>query len=323
MTNIWSERWRWPLILDEDEHEFFVPAFNRIGKHLFGDTWRDDSAGLQSPPARSPSPGEADEKERELAHELLKEFWEGYVPNYQAPAQTFLQLGQLGQLAGLGGNAAIPPPSGGYQFNTDDWARYRQIIDLMDRRDNAERGLVWQAAQWLLKRIASGEIVPLIQHRERGGSYQPTTIDEWRISKAQRLMGRIASAALQPGAPNVPNGEFWIFFRRAEIGAAILADRPPLPSIDLEAQEETPAEVVTKDAQAQFTRLAPEIKQLAREYIAAHKAATVRHELIDMLCARYDFMTPHMARKKVWNAIAGSFPAEWKLRRRGRKPSKH
>lgn len=320
MTDIWTNRWQWPLILDEDEHEFFVPAFNRIGRHLFGETWRDDSGGLLPPPVRSDSPTTADEKERERAHTLLSEFWEGYVPNYQAAAQAVFQLGQL---AGLGANAATPPVSTGYQFSADDWSRYRQITDLMDRRDNAERALVWQAAQWLLKRIASGEIVPLIQHRQLGGPYLPTTIDEWRISMPQRLMGRIASAALKPGMPNVPNGEFWIFFRRAEIGAAILADRPPLPAIEAEVTLDAVPEVETKDPQAQFARLAPEIRQFAREYILTHKAATVRDELIELLCARYTFMAPHMARRKVWDKIAGDFPSEWKLRQRGRKPARH
>jgi hypothetical protein len=223
--------------MTDDDHEFLVPAFNRIGRHLHGDAWRDDFPALDTLEVKAARAEDASPEERAWAHRLLLAlFPETYREDYEEPPpprlNTFAALG-TGRLPPLGGalNALgssdyseLPQRAPGWWFSEADWSRFRSAIHYKNELQKPKLRMVDAAANWLFNRVVRGEITPFVQHRMSGGQWAATTTNDWRMPSAQRLRARIRTCSMMPGHPAAGGGLFWIFINKQQMADALARD---------------------------------------------------------------------------------------------------
>lgn len=211
----------WPLV--DDDHEFLVPAFNRIGRHLHGEKWRDHFASLDTFRVEATEVGAASAGERAWAHRTLWAlFPDTYVEDYEPepPASIFVQLGQLGTLGNLEPTSSSRRAPG-WWFSDEEWATFRNAVHYQNELQKPQIKLVDAAARWLFNRVVRGEISPLAQNRKTGGDWQTTVPDDWRMPDPERLRGRIRRCTMIPGKSAWPGGTHWIIINKAELSAAL------------------------------------------------------------------------------------------------------
>lgn len=223
---LWAGQ-HWPLT--DDDHLFFVPAFQRIGKHRGGDRWRDHYPSLMPLKVQAPTVEVASAEERAWAHRVLSVILpDSYVEDYRPDAPLaplgYAALDMLGRGRSDFGedhnfNASGARPAG-WWFSQAHWETFRDAVHYQNEAQKPHIELVDDAARWLFNRVIRGEIRPLAQHI-RGGDWQTTTVNDWRMPDADRLRGRIRRCTMVPGQPSVPGGSHWVFISIHELEKAL------------------------------------------------------------------------------------------------------
>ncbi|MGE7469247.1 hypothetical protein ACQKLX_07395 [Bosea sp. NPDC003192] len=255
--------------MTDDDHEFLVPAFSRIGRQIHGDQWRDDYPTLNPLAVKAQRVEEATPEERAWAHRVLCAlFPDSYKEDFEEPPPPPQAVGLLGALGSglppqryLGSaieSEGAPERPPGWWFSQSDWERFRAAVHYQNEMQKPKIAMVDTAARWLFNRIVRGEIVPFVQHARDGGGWSPTTADDWRMPSPERLRMRIQRCMMVPGRSAVPAGTHWIIINKAELSAAIEKEQnsvngsaPPIQNAEVNVVDDAaiaPKEAATASA---------------------------------------------------------------------------
>lgn len=232
-VELWADQKYWPLT--PKGYLFIVPAFNRIGRHLYGDAWHDEFPAknpLPLPPAR---PEEADEAIRAWAHSLLSlTDGDAYSADYREPPQQPLSLLTLGSqtpvtgsLARLGEGLLAAGPTGefgpeqtGYRFTSHQWDRFRAVVHYQNELMKPDLEKVRIAARWLYDAVFAGTVLPHLM-KQGGGDWRASEPDDWMMPDLDRLRLRIRYARMVPGQAGSMAGSHWIFLPEPALSSAL------------------------------------------------------------------------------------------------------
>ena len=122
---LWAGQ-QWPMT--DDDHEFLVPAIQRIGRVLLPDVWEDKLPSINLWPAKPAKVEDASQEERQLAHIFMlvhfrDRYQEDLEPGPAVPQSQFRTLGDLGgnSSAFLGVGLGEQKRAPGYWFSSYDW----------------------------------------------------------------------------------------------------------------------------------------------------------------------------------------------------------
>ncbi len=228
---LWSDQRRWPLT--PPGYVFIVPAFNRIGRHLYGDSWHDEFPAKNPFPLPPPSPNEADTSMRAWAHAMLSHSVGDYGVDYREPTAKLGSLAALGQVSGSrrllqldddpANTDSLADQSAeqtGYRFTEDKWEKFRAIVHYQNELMKPDLEKVRRAARWLYDAVFSGALAPFLM-RQGGGDWRASEPDDWMMPDLDRLRLRVRYARMVPGQAGSMAGSHWIFLPEAALDAAL------------------------------------------------------------------------------------------------------
>jgi hypothetical protein len=235
-VELWADRRHWPLT--PKGYLFVVPGFNRIGRHLYGDSWHDEFPAKNPLPLPPAAPDEADATIRAWAHSLLSlTDGEAYSADYkEPPAQALSSLGLglggqapgTGNLARLGEGLLAAGPTGdvgadqtGYRFTGQQWDRFRSVVHYQNELMKPDLEKVRGAARWLYDAVFAGSVLPHLM-KQGGGDWRASEPDDWMMPDLDRLRLRVRYARMVPGQAGSMAGSHWIFLPEAALDAALM-----------------------------------------------------------------------------------------------------
>lgn len=321
----------WPMT--DDDHEFLVPAFQRIGRALLPDLWEDQLPSINLWPSKPSKVEEASQEDRQLAHIFMlvhfrDRYQEDLEPGSEPVQPQFRMLGDLGHGASafLGSGLGEQKRAPGYWFSAYDWNAFLAKLHSENEHRKTEIALVHQVARWLFNQVVRGSITPLVQPR-KGGALTPSPEADWRMNTSELLRLRIQNCAMVPGHPEVPNGTHWIMFRKAEVDAALAQlsngaaleqgeavglmgdalaqsaeDAAPLPGADLTHLDKLAAK------QTYWRQNSEAIIRDALAFAADNGPATRKKNLFPFIIAKWPKLTESWITSKVWPKIVEAHP---------------
>lgn len=324
----------WPMT--DDDHEFLVPAFQRIGRAVAGSRWDDRFPTLNLWPQKPATVEEASEEDRLIAHIFMRShFADTYVEDWEpAPPPPFRTLGDLSPALGLGSSTALGAvntpslgPNGrapGYWFKPYDWSAFLAKLHADNEGFKVGIAIANEAARWLFNQIVRGAITPLVQPRN-GGALTPTVEGDWRMNTAERLRLRIQNCAMVPGRPDVVNGSHWIILKKVEVDAAlaqltsgtdtekldarngleveVTSDAAPLPGSDLSYLDNLAAK------QTYWRENSEAIIRDALAFAADSGEATRKRSLTHHILSKWPRLTDSWVSEKVWPKVVAEYPS--------------
>ncbi|MCO5092718.1 hypothetical protein [Bosea sp. (in: a-proteobacteria)] len=242
--DIWENERRWPLA--PPGYLFLVPAFNRIGRRLYGDAWQDDLGANEFWPFLPADPVEADPATLDWAKWMVLGERRRSTPAPEPQSQT--------DLASAPDDGARRPPLAlvhpGWQrhfkkpelitpkafpFQDGEWDRLKERVDARNRKIQPGIEKVLAATRWLYDAIFERKIQPFIM-RQEGGDWQASAPDDWMAPSLDTLRARVRNASMYPGAASSRDGSHWIFLPEKRLDDALQsAIAPSLLSVGLPA----------------------------------------------------------------------------------------
>jgi hypothetical protein len=225
--SLWIHPRIWPNA--QRGYLFLVPAVERVGGHLFGNTWRYDGFLLEEYSLPTDMLA-ASAKERAYAHSILQRLHgDAYTPDFEEDRLT-----PLGGLAGLGG-ASIPdllnprrairlgePPSRaeGYWFTDVQWDEAKAYLHATNLENRPRIEMATEVSRWLSDEIAAGSIRAQL-FRVDGRDLREGLTTEWPCLDLDRRRRRLRNCRMMPGDPASENGSHLIFVKDADLAAAL------------------------------------------------------------------------------------------------------